>query len=487
MSVSRPNILWICSDQQRWDTVARLGNSKIRTPHLDDLARGGVAFRRAYAQSPICTPSRASMLTGRYPAAHSVYRNGNDIFPRHEILVTRMLADVGYDCGLVGKLHLSAAKAYERRPDDGYRVFQWSHHPRPDFKRGHDYEDWLRFEKRVDSVALYRGVADFCGPGVPAEYSQSAWCAEMATRFIQQKRDAPWLLSVNFFDPHAPFDAPPEYLERYRADDMEMPLWRESDGERWRDFAAIDQQQVRPRDPRTQTTTAGARTLDDSVDFASSVPLDYDALAVKANYYAMIEQIDTQVGRIGDALRESGQLSNTVVIFHSDHGELLGDHGLMLKGCRFFDGLVRVPFIWSFPERFQAGLESDALVELVDIAPTLLALAGIENPWWMQGRSLLRILDGSAGPHIHKRHVISEFRDSIAGRDRTHGSMVFDGRWKSIVYHGHPIGEIFDHANDPSEYDNLWGDRECRLDRLSYHLDAMMETIDGGPPRVHAY
>lgn len=426
------------------------------------------------------------MLTGRYPAAHGVYRNGNDVFPAHEVLVTRRLADAGYDCGLVGKLHLSAAKAYEKRPDDGYRFFQWSHHPRPDFKRGHDYETWLRFEKNVDPVELFKGSAGFCGPGVPAEYSQSAWCGEMATRFIQQERDGPWLLSLNFFDPHSPFDAPPEYLERYRPEDMEVPLWRDSDGERWRDFVNVDQQQVLPRDPHLRAGEAGDAP-EGEVDFASMVPSDYDALAVKANYYAMIEQIDAQVGRIVAALRDSGQLDNTVIIYHSDHGELLGDHGLMLKGCRFFDGLVRVPFIWSLPDRFKAGLESDALVELVDVAPTLLELAGLERPRDMQGLSLLPILDGSADPHFHKPHVICEFRDSIAGRDHTHGSMVFDGRFKSVVYHGHAVGEISDHAVDLGEFDNLWADRAYRLDRLAYHLDALVGTIDGGPQRIHPY
>ena len=99
----RPNILWYCADQQRWDTIGALGQSEIKTPMLDSLCAHGTAFTRAYTQSQICTPARASMLTGRYPASHHVYRNGNAFFPGHEVLVTRMLADAGYDCGLVGK------------------------------------------------------------------------------------------------------------------------------------------------------------------------------------------------------------------------------------------------------------------------------------------------------------------------------------------------------------------------------------------------
>ncbi len=127
MAERRPNILWFCSDQQRWDTVGALGNPHIRTPAVDALVGQGTAFRRAYTQSPICTPSRASFLTGRYPASHHVYRNGNAFFPAHEKLVTRIFADAGYDCGLIGKLHLSAAKYHERRTDDGYRAFHYNH------------------------------------------------------------------------------------------------------------------------------------------------------------------------------------------------------------------------------------------------------------------------------------------------------------------------------------------------------------------------
>jgi arylsulfatase A-like enzyme len=119
----RPNILWYRTDQQRSDTIRALGNPHINTPRLDELCRRGVAFRRAYAQSPICTPSRATMLTGRYPASHHVHRNGNAYFPRGEKLVTKLFAEAGYDCGLVGKLHLSQAKGHEARQDDGYRMY----------------------------------------------------------------------------------------------------------------------------------------------------------------------------------------------------------------------------------------------------------------------------------------------------------------------------------------------------------------------------
>jgi arylsulfatase A-like enzyme len=300
------------------------------------------------------------------------------------------------------------------------------------------------------------------------------------------------MLSLNPFDPHAPFDAPPEYLARVDAESLPMPLFRDSDIERQRAFAAIDQQTKVAVDPRLRhKVQAVVETEHDLV--ASAPPRAYDALEVKANYYAMIMLIDDQLRRIIDALRATGQLDNTVIVFMSDHGELLGDHGLILKGCRFFDGLVRVPLIFSWPGELREGLRSDALVETVDVAPTLLEAAGLPVPAAMQGRSLLPLMRGQAEPHRHKDCVVSEFKDSIGGpqhADHSHGSMVFDGRYKSVVYHGHRVGELYDTEADPGEFDNLWDDpgaRELKLERLKAHLDAMMSTVSAGPPRAVAY
>ncbi len=488
-STQRPNILWYCSDQQRHDTIRALGQPHIATPMLDELCAGGVAFRRAYTQSPICTAARATFLTGRYPAAHQTHRNGNAHFPAHEKLVTKLFAEAGYDCGLVGKLHLSAAKHFEVRPDDGYRAFWWSHHPTPDAARGHDYETWLRHEKKVDPKALYSPINYFCGPGVPAELHQTTWCSEMAIRFVTEQRDAPWLLSVNPFDPHAPFDAPPEYLAKVRARDLPLPLFRESDLARQAAFAGIDQQTYVAVDPRVRRRIELKSEGDH--DSIASQTNEYDALEVKANYYAMIMQIDDQLRRIVDVLRDTGQLDNTIIVYMSDHGELLGDHGLILKGCRFFEGLVRVPLVFSWPEGFARGVTSEALVETVDVAPTLLEAAGLPVPPSMQGRSLLPILTGERPPDVHRPHVICEYFDAIGGHpDHTHGTMVCDGRYKTCVYHGHEVGELYDLAADPGEFDNLWDDpaaRDLKADRLKYHLDAMMGTIGVGPPRSGNY
>lgn len=484
-----PNILWVCADQMRYDTVAALGNRHIRTPTLDRLVGAGTAFTRTYTQNPVCTPSRASFLTGRYPAAHGVYRNGVEYFPSDEILVTRLFADAGYDCGLVGKLHLSTATRRERRPDDGYRHFQWSHNPMTGEADEHNaYHAWLREEKGVDPGKLFERQLGFISPGVPAELHQTTWCAEMAIRFIREEREGPWLLSLNPYDPHPPFDPPGEYLDRYDPETIPPPLFRPSDLERQADFARVRAQTVTASDPLARD--AGDHVYENQSERGYRPPDRYDGRAVKAAYYAMIELLDAQLGRILDALEESGQIDDTIIVFMSDHGELLGDHGLLYKGCRFFEGLVRVPMIMAWPGRFAAGLRSDALVELVDIAPTLLEAAGLEIPAVMQGRSVVPILAETAPPDVHKETVICDFNDSVGYSpvpDDTQATMTFDGRWKLVVYHSHGIGELFDLENDPGEFDNRFDDPEladlrCRL--ILRHLNAFASTVPAGTRRV---
>lgn len=486
----RPNILWYCTDQQRHDTIGSLGNPHVRTPNIDRLKAGGTAFTRAYAQSPICTPSRASFLTGRYPATTHVHRNGNAGFPESETLVTRIFADAGYDCGLIGKLHLaSAANGVEARTDDGYAVFEYSHDPLPrEHSNGNAYHQWLIEEKGVEPAEAYANSREYLCDGVPAELHQTTWATDRAIDFIESRQDTPWLLSINVFDPHPPFDPPKSYRNKYRPEDMPPPLFRPSDLERQKDFAEVSQQSVVAVDPTEAAVAEPA-----SANTATIPPKSFNGQEIKAAYYAMIELIDDEFGRLVDYLEDSGQLENTLIVFHSDHGEMLGDHGLLYKGCRFFEGLVHVPLMFFWQGRFVSGVEADALVELVDLAPTLLEAAGLPVPASMQGKSLVPILEGKAGADSHKPVVVCEFNDALGSNEfprPTHATMTFDGRYKTIVYHGLDLGEIFDLETDPGEFVNLWNDGcapglKERL--LHQHLDAVMATSSAGVERVAGY
>jgi arylsulfatase A-like enzyme len=214
-----------------------------------------------------------------------------------------------------------------------------------------------------------------------------------------------------------------------------------------------------------------------------------DAKLNLAKYWAQIELIDKNVGRMLEALERTGQRDNTVVIFTSDHGEMAGDHGLRKKGCRFYEGLVRVPLILSWPGRFQKGLCSDALVELLDITPTLLELADLPVPAIMQGRSLLPILTGKAAPGRHRDFVRCEYYEVLQG-PRSYATMLRTRDHKLVVYHGLDWGELFDLRQDPHEFENQWDNPAyagVRFDLLKKSFDALAFSVDIGPERVGRY
>ncbi len=467
--MATPNILWFCTDQQRYDTIHSLNNPHIRTPNIDRLVAEGIAFTHAYCQSPICTPSRASFLTGRYPSSVHNTRNGNERWSEATPLVTKLLRDgAGYDCGLAGKLHLAGAAGREepRPADDGYRLFHWSHDPEDRYPSGHAYADWLAAQGY--SLKEMRQ-----NPGeLPPHLHQTTWCTDRAIDFLEEERDGPWLMSVNVFDPHGPFDPPQSYLDRYDPSNVPEPLFRESD---------LAEQSRNPGDFQNPARR----------------PADFNADQITAAYYAMIELIDDNLGRLLDALDASGQRDNTIVIFTSDHGEMLGDHGLLLKGCRFFEGLVRVPLIIRWPGHIQAGLVSDALVELTDIAPTLLHAAGLPTPEKMTGRSLLPLCTGEKTAQAHRDFVRCEYYQALnpatPGRIGWSGSfatMLRDRQHKLVVYHGHDYGELYDLAADPHEFDNRWDDpvyAPIRFDLLRKSFDALALAVDVGTAQTLAF
>ena len=465
MSETRPNILWYCTDQQRFDTIRALGNPHVRTPTLDRLVSEGTAFTHAYCQSPICTPSRSSFMTGMYPARARNCRNGNGDWPNHAPLISKQLADAGYDCGMIGKFHLqSSGYRIEPRLDDGYRYWKFSHAPRDDWPTGHDYAEWVR-ERGGDLNSLRES------PGrVPTELHQTTWASERALEFMQQSRSGPWMLTINVYDPHPPFIPPQTYADQFDPQALPGPYFRESDLAHQKRLGVVDFQTESQR------------------------PEEFDGKQVQAWYYAMIAQIDDQFARLLQFLDESGQRENTAIVFMSDHGETLGDHGLLYKGCRFYEGLVRVPLIFSWPGHVVAGLKSDALVELIDMSATLLEMGGVRPPESMQGRSLLPILRGEQPPGEHRDFVRCEYYDSldpyfcVGDGDNTFATMYRDRQYKLIVYHDHGLGELYDLQADPWEFNDLWDSPEhqalkCDLLRRSFDA-AMRANVDVGSPRI---
>lgn len=480
----KPNILWICTDQQRWDTLGCYGTARVRSPNIDRLAREGVLFERAFSQSPVCTPSRASFLTGRYPRTTRTRQNGQDI-PADEKLVSRLLADGGYTCGLSGKLHLSACHKsvtpdHERRIDDGYAIFHWSHHPgRPGNSwPTNEYDLWLREKgSRPYGTTPVEG-SKFVSYGMDEADHQTTWCAQKAITFIEAHEASarPWMFSVNIFDPHHPFDPPREYLDRYLDDLDAIPLPEYVPGE---------------LDDKTR-----AQRIDHEGAYGGNAGFPYDAMTerdhrlVRAAYWAMCDLIDSQVGRMLDALERTGQRDNTIVIFMSDHGEMLGDHGIYLKGPYFYEEAIHVPLIVSGPG-LARGARVAGMVELVDLAPTLLEAAGLPRYPGMQGRSLLPLLRGETA--VGRDDIYCEYYNAMPwhGADvNPQMTMVRTGRHKLVVSHSDEDAELYDLEADPHEHRNLWhepGQEPLKLAMMRRLADRMAFTVDPLPERRADY
>jgi arylsulfatase len=485
------NILWICSDQQRFDSLGCYGNPFVHTPHLDRLAAEGVRFSHAYCQSPVCTPSRTSFLTGRYPRTTRMRQNGQNI-PAGEVLVTRLLADAGYTSGLAGKLHLAAANpaaapVTEQRIEDGYTEFHWSHTPLPSKYtttsaagaespwQGDAYTPWLRQKGRRYTRTPFRN-SRYVQTSVPAADHQTTWCAEMAVDFIERRAGdgRPWFFSVNPFDPHHPFDPPEEYLAPYleRLDEIPLPNYTPGELEAKPPFQEIDHRQA--------YNTPGHYPYDEM----SAA----DHRLLRAAYWAMCDLLDVSVGRMVEALERTGQRQNTLIIYMSDHGEMLGDHGIYLKGPYFYEPAIRVPLIISGPG-IAAGKVSPALVELVDLAPTLLDATGLERHPAMQGKSLWPLLTGSASLVRHRDDIYCEYYNAMPWhRDpEAHMTLVRNERYKLAVAHGLHTGELYDLELDPTETINQWNNPNyapVKADLLLRLSDRMAWTIDPLPPRI---
>lgn len=465
-----PNILWICPDMQRFDTIEGLNNDFIRTPNIRKLMSESVTLTHTYTQCTVCSPSRASFLTGRYPHTTGLRALGQSIH-RDERLITRLLADAGYACGLSGKLHLSPTFGgrLEERIDDGYSVFDWSHDLTKLWPGHNMWRVWLGEQgvKWPDAPPGKEALA--WGVPIDPKYTQTAWCSDRAIQFMRGQKDfTPWLMSVNIFQPHAPYWPTEEYLDHYRASDIPSPNYREGELKNKPVYQQVD----------SRAALGGHGT-----SFTGTSDLEHRKM--KAAYYAMIEQVDTEVGRMLQTLEETGQVDNTIVIFMSDHGEMLGDHGIFEKGPYFYEGAIRVPMILRWPGRYKAGLKSDALVEMVDLAPTLMEAAGLSIPVGMQGTSLTGLLTGQTAKH--RDSIYCEYFDSFSLYEPPPmAACVRTEQYKLAYYQNLNVGELYDLEKDATETYNLWdspGARSIREKMMLILMDRMFDTIDPLPER----
>jgi arylsulfatase A-like enzyme len=483
----RPNILVLMTDQQRFDALGCAGNPHIHTPNLDRLAGGGVRFSNCYVQNPICSPSRASFATGLYPRNHGLWANGVEL-PAGLKILSKTLADAGYDCGMAGKQHLAACSNIdEPRLDDGYRVYRWSHdpiHPSP----ANSYHLWLN----KHHPAIYKTlVADRQGAAaesgnvaksataanvVPVEAHYSRWIADETIDFISQDRSGPFYFMANFFDPHHPFGAPPPFRELYDADEIPLPV------------GSVDELAGKPAVQRAYSRKSYAGHAPGFQDYTEA-----ELREARAGYYAMVSLIDAELGRILDALDAAGATEDTLVIFTSDHGEMLGDHAIMLKGPMLYDAVARVPLILSWPGKIPAGAVQDQLVQNIDLTATILDAGEAAGTMPVQGASLLPLVRGDGTSW--RRWALCEYRDSgHGGQTPVRTTMLRYEQTKLVVWHRNADdslpgeGELYNLAADPDELDNLYHHRSARnlRERMKDRLIDILEETEWPRPRRDA-
>jgi arylsulfatase len=468
---TRPNIILVCTDQHRFDAVGYVSDH-VQTPVLDQLAGQGTVFERCYTTSPVCSPSRASMMTGKYPHAHGLWANGVTL-PEGSPLLGRILADDGYACGLVGRWHLSATSEgrTEIRQDDGFASFDWADAP-DQMSPENAYHRWLQREyPELWAERADRGGHAFAD--VPAEAHFTRWAVDRGIDFVERSTqgDAPFFLTLNLFDPHHPFEAPPEYLDRYR--DVPLP------------------EPIRP--PRPED---GAPPLHEMLADGLASPAggfrelpEGELDRIRRTYFAMVTHLDDELGRLFARLDEAGIARDTMVVVTSDHGEMLGDHGQILKGPMFFEGAVRVPLVVRWPDVFPAGARCREIVQPIDLFATCLAAAGLEPPATTDSRDLAAIAGGAAG----RGFALCEYRNSAHPLSPpVHATMFLRGGLKMVVYHssgpaGGPTGELYDLRDDPDELTNRWHDpgyQAMKAEAMAALVDAFVTTEDRSSPRI---
>ncbi|WP_211748078.1 sulfatase-like hydrolase/transferase [Paenibacillus sp. Marseille-Q4541] len=451
MTTKRTHIWLITTDQMRADAIGA-ENESVRTPVLDSLAAEGTVVSSAYCASPVCTPSRASIFTGRYPHAHGAWNIGVSL-DENEITLCDHLKRSDYRSVGVGKMHFrpQCKTGFSMEPEDvdirdRGRAADGTYYGFDEYHISEDnlVGDYLRWLREQDSAVANRfdldryrsedAEQDVWESDMPAELHQTYWMAEKSIDVIRSHDyDQPLFLWTSFVDPHHPFNPPKAYTELYADIEMKGPL------------VPQDELPFRPEHLLHQGARGYWPGGGEQHDSGES-----HIRRVIRNYYAMITFIDEQIGRIMDAWKEKGVYDNVLVVFTSDHGELLGDHGLMYKGPWFFEGLTRIPMIIRGPG-IAKGQRTDALMEHVDIVPTLLDAIGQVRPYGIQGVSQLGMLSGQ------KQHIRESAMTEYDAHDRgIMAKCLRTNRYKLVVFAGETYGELFDLHLDPEERRNLY-------------------------------
>ncbi|HSJ52548.1 MAG TPA: sulfatase-like hydrolase/transferase, partial [Anaerolineae bacterium] len=463
----KPNLLFLFTDQQRFDTLKCYGNDRIQTPNLDALAGESCVFQNAYVTQPVCTPSRSSMLTGLYPHSNGCERNNLPLRPEIPTLA-EMISD-DYLCAYYGKWHLGDEVVAQHGFADWVSIEDY-------YRRFYSREEYLSLFSSYHQFLLDNGFEpDYERAGarlfdrvktasLPEPYTKARFLGREAARFIRERGDGgqPFTLYVGFLEPHTPYVGP--------LGDLYPP----------EELPAAPHFRHKPLPNAALVNRMLAdQYMDQGLMYGQDLTTDIGCRRTRSQYWGNVTLVDRAIGEILHALHETGQADHTIVVFTSDHGDMMGDHGLFEK-CVFYDEAVRVPLLVRVPWLSQAPRTIPGGISQVDLVPTLLDLMGEPIPAGLQGQSRASVLSGEStlaendvfiewnGPDGRPARFFGQgsahLREPLeaTGREQAEEWQAVQGPWRSVVSgDGWKLNlsttdqsELYDLNTDPHELHN---------------------------------
>lgn len=416
----RPNVLFVMSDQHNARAMGRIGSGEVLTPTLDGLAKQGMQFTSAFCQIPQCAPSRYTIWTGKHPRSHGLVRNGLAENMR-EVTIGELFKAAGYRTANIGKHHMvesPKAHGFDFVRDAGGHTQFWN---KVRQAKGGEFVDWIPLRSKMVGSANVSNSEHLAGH-----------LADGAIEYLRTPTQEPFCMWLSFYGPHRPIIPSAEFVERYDPDKLTLP----------------PNLRYEARDlPRALTDARGTMSLTDE--------LHRQCLAT---YYGYVSQIDYNVGRVLDALESTGQADNTIVVYTSDHGEMMSEHGVWTKFNLAYDATVRVPLLIRYPDVIPADRRSDALVGLYDLLPTLCGQSGIATPDSVQGTDLAPLW--SEEDPKWRSSIVAEIGDA-----QGYPGLCQMARSSTAKYIKHQTGrriteQLFDLKSDPWEIKNVAGQEE---------------------------
>ena len=500
--INKYNVLLITSDQQHIMTLG-INNKNVKTPNLDRLAAMGIVFDRAYCNNPTSTPTRASIITGKYASQHGAYALGTSL-PESELRVGEVFVNSGYRTALIGNAHFQQLKGTHEYPTlEGYPVLQdldfWNtfHGPFYGFEHvelarnhtdeahvGQHYALWMEENGAKDWRKWFRkptGLTDgeLYTWDIPEKYHYNNWITERTNAMLQsyKEKNENFFLWASYFDPHPSYLIPEPWASMYKPEDMDVP-----------EIVPGELDDMPPSFRKTQEEKPELKEYYEEkgngvVGLHSHLGKTKEEKAKDmAVYFGMVSMLDHYIGKVLDKLDELKLTEKTLVVFTTDHGHFYGQHGLIAKGPYHYEDVIKIPFIVSLPGSVPQGKRSDAFQSTVDLAPTMLSFAGIEIPSCMTGVDQKDVWLGKT----------ESVRDHIIVENRAQPTTIslktyVEKNYKITVYANQPYGEIFDLKNDPDELVNLWdkpGSAGLRNELLLKLIHAEMAKEPVLMPRV---